>query len=128
IASLFSWAPDELLYAVEAGHLALHLWSMKEMASDLSAQKAVLNVLYKNIGALSACVKSMHQLHQIVQTNADLKAVLGSSDAMSKLFSDSEDEDFIDLRETLLGDYFDQDEDLSIFSRVGTTLRAYKLI
>lgn len=119
---------NALFTCVNWGHLALHLWSMKEMATDLSAQKAVLNLLYKNIGALSTCVKSMHRAHQIIQSHPELQAALGTSSELAQFFAPSDDQDFNDVCQELLGDYFDHDEDLSIFSRVGVTLRTYTLL
>lgn len=125
---LSQYVSPNVLVAIEVAHLAMHLWSMKEMASDLYAQTTILDILYKNISALSTCVKSMQRVHLCVQGNQELAALMPQSSALVQFFAPSEDDAFNDLRELLLSDYFDADADLSRLSPVGTTLRTYKLV
>ena len=106
-----------LVHLAKAGHIALHLISIKDMVEFISAKMAIMNQVYQQLSGLQVLIDSADQL-QNIQSELGLKNRLNDDVALMK---------------TVLADgYFsatnDNQHNLHLFSPVGQTLVTYAAV
>jgi len=123
---------QSLFIALQAGHWVMHAISFKEMIEYTQQQIAVINELYKQLAAIKICLESMELINAILKKDPLLLQAFGKDNPITRLFAKLSDttvtsaaKELIDL---LSDKYFDSTDDLSIFSSIGKTLRAHKLL
>jgi DNA mismatch repair ATPase MutS len=109
-----------LVWLAKAGHIALHLVSIKDMAEFISAKMAVMDQLYQKV-----CL-----LHGIVNDSLFLQQKINRSPALAGFIST---QTLVPLASLFSDDYFEvgSDEEVSSFdmsSLVGRTLVTYQAI
>lgn len=111
-----SWIIKTLVGLAKAGHIALHLVSIKDMVEFVSAKMAVMNQLFQELKSLHVIVTDAQYLHTITTSNAALSDLL-PIDACAQLHSLFSNNYF--------QDDLDEQNELDISSLVGNTLVTY---
>ena len=118
---------DKLINAIHVSHLVMLPFSIKELVIQRKNKINLINVIYKNVAMASTCFKAMHAINSIINQSPSLLATLEENNALAELFS-STDLQIRELIDLLLSNTFPLDSQLSFFSSVGKTLKAYHLL